>query len=420
MQKDMPYLEEKRLSRQSRSLWRNRDYMLLWSGQTISLVGGSVSQLAFPLLVLGLTGSPAQAGFVGAIRAFPYLVLSLPAGALIDRWDRKRVMLICDTGRALSLLSIPIALFFGHLTILQLYLTALIEGTLFVFFNLAQVACLPRVVTKEQLPAATAQNEATSALALLCGPPLGGALYGLKQMLPFLTDAISYGVSVFSLFFIKAAFQKERTVTNRKLRTEIWEGLNWLWSQPLIRTLALLTGGSNFVFSGLALIVILLAQRQHASPAVIGIIFAIQGIGGVVGSLLARPLQKKLSFGAVIIGTFWICTLLWPLYAIAPTPLAIGALSAIFFFVAPIYNVVQLGYRLTLIPDELQGRVNSVFRLLAFGFNPLGLTLTGILLQRLGVISTVFVISGCLFLLALISLNPHIRKARPIHEIEGA
>lgn len=420
MQQETPYLEEKTPSSETRPLWRNRDYMLLWSGQTISLVGGSVSQLAFPLLVLALTRSPAQAGFVGALRALPYLLLSLPAGALIDRWDRKRVMIICDTGRALSLISIPIALALGRLTLYQLYLTAMIEGTLFVFFNLAQVACLPRVVTKEQLPAATAQNEATSALASLCGPALGGALYGLRQMLPFLADAFSYSVSVVSLFFIKAPFQKERTATSRNLGAEIMEGLAWLWSQPLIRTLALLTGGSNFVFAGLALIVILLAQRQNASPAVIGIIFAIQGIGGVVGSLVARPLQKKLSFGAVIIGTFWICTLLWPLYAVAPTPLAIGALSAVFFFVAPIYNVVQLSYRLSLIPDELQGRVNSVFRLLAFGFNPLGLTLTGILLQRLGPISTVFVIAGCLFVLALISLNPHIRKARPIHEVEAA
>ena len=329
-------------------------------------------------------------------------------------------MIICDTGRALSLISIPIALAFGRLTIYQLYLTAMIEGTLFVFFNLAQVACLPRVVTKEQLPAATAQNEATSALASLCGPALGGTLYGLRQMLPFLTDALSYAVSVCSLFFIKTPFQKERATRTRKLGDEIMEGLRWLWSQPLIRTLALLTGGSNFVFAGLALIVILLAQRQNASPAVIGIIFAIQGIGGVIGSLVARPLQKKLPFGAVIIGTFWLCTLLWPLYAVAPTPLAIGALSAVFFFLAPIYNVVQLSYRLSLIPDELQGRVNSVFRLLAFGFNPLGLTLTGILLQRLGPISTVFVIAGCLFVLALISLNSHIRKARPIHEVEAA
>src|SRR5947209_10752876 len=188
------------------SLWRNRDYMLLWSGQVISSIGTQVSQLAFPLLILALTGSPAQAGFAGALRALPYIIFSLPAGALIDRWDRKRVMIICDIGRALSMASIPVALAFGHLSILQLYLVSLIEGTLFVFFNLAEVACLPRVVEKEQLPAASAQHEVTFGITSLIGPSLGGALYSVARMLPFLADAISYGASVGSLFFIRTKF----------------------------------------------------------------------------------------------------------------------------------------------------------------------------------------------------------------------
>jgi MFS family permease len=112
------------------SLWRNRDYLLLWSGQTISGVGSQVSGIAFPLLVLLLTHSPAQAGFLGALRSVPYLLLSLPFGALIDRWDRKRVMILCDAGRALALGSIPLAYAFWQVTLVQLYLAALIEGTL--------------------------------------------------------------------------------------------------------------------------------------------------------------------------------------------------------------------------------------------------------------------------------------------------
>src|SRR5207248_3788947 len=184
-------------------LWRNLDYMLLWSGQTVSTIVTEVSTLAFPLLILALTGSPAQAGFAGALRAFPYLVFSLPAGALIDRWNRKRVMILSDIGRALSMASIPVALVFWHVTILQLYLVSLIEGTLFVFFNLAEVACLPRVVEKEQLPAASAQHEVTFGITSLIGPSLGGALYSMARMLPFLADASSYGASVGSLFFIR-------------------------------------------------------------------------------------------------------------------------------------------------------------------------------------------------------------------------
>src|SRR2546423_6883100 len=270
---------------QPKSLWLNLDYMLLWSGQIVSNVGTQVSTLAFPLLILALTNSPAQAGFAGALRALPYVIFSLPAGALIDRWDRKRVMILCDTGRALSMASIPVALVLGHLTILQLYLVSLIEGTLFVFFNIAEAACLPRVVPKEQLPAATAQNMATDGITVLLGPSLGGALYSAGRLLPFVADAVSYVVSVISLFFIKVKFQKERVAARRNLWVEIREGLSWLWHQPLIRFIAILTGGNNLISSGYVLIIIVLAQQQHASSFIIGLIFAVGGIGGIIGAL---------------------------------------------------------------------------------------------------------------------------------------
>ena len=130
------------------SLWRNRDYLLLWSGQIVSSVGTQASTLAFPLLLLVVTRSPAAAGFASALRALPYLIISLPAGALIDRWDRKRVMLLCDSGRAVALGSIPVAILLGRLTPLQLYAVSLIEGSLFVLFNIAEAACLPRVVSR--------------------------------------------------------------------------------------------------------------------------------------------------------------------------------------------------------------------------------------------------------------------------------
>jgi predicted MFS family arabinose efflux permease len=402
-------------------LWRNRDYMILWSGQTISSLGTGISQLAFPLLILALSHSPAQAGFASALFALPYLIFSLPVGALIDRWNRKRVMILCDVGRALNSASIPAMLAIGHLTVAQLYVNALVEGTLFVFFNIAEVACLPRVVTREQLPAATAQNMATSGVASLLGPPLGGVLYSVAQAFPFLADAISYAVSFCSLPLIRATFQEERTAAPRRLHVEIGEGLVWLWRQPLIRYMAFLTGGYNLVGAGEGLLLIVLAQRQHASPAFIGVMFAIGGIGGIVGSLVGPAIQKRFSFGQVIIALTWLTVLLWPLYAIAPNPLVLGAISAGLFLVGPIYNVVQFSYRLALIPDQLQGRVNSVFRLLAFGFQPLGAALIGVLIQRLGAVPTVLVFAVWYVLLAVMTtLNTHVRHARPLTEAQAA
>jgi MFS family permease len=407
-------------SRRPPRLWRNRSFMLLWSGQAVSNVGTQVSTIAFPLLVLFVTHSPAQAGLMGAVRALPYLIFSLPAGALVDRWDRKRVMILCDAGRTIAMGSIPIALAFDHLSLVQLYVVSAVEGTLFVFFNLAEVACLPQVVTKEQLPAANAQNQATDGISTLFGPALGGALFGFLSSLPFLADAVSYAASVISLLFIRVRFQEERgTNPRRSLWAEIREGLVWLWRQPLIRFIAVLTGVTNI--PGLALIVIVVAQKQmHASSAVVGLIFTIGGIGAVVGSVIAPWVQRRMSFASVIIGTMWIWTLAFPFYALAPNPLWLGVVVAISFMISPLYNVVQMSYRLALIPDVLQGRVNSVFRLIAFAGQPIGLAITGFLLEVTTPLVTVLVfmvLQGAITLAA--TFNPHVLRAKSLAEVEA-
>ncbi len=232
------------------SLWRNRNYLLLWSGQVVSSVGTQVSQLAFPLLVLLLTHSAAQAGFTGALRALPYLLFGLPAGALIDRWDRKHVMIFCDAVRALCLASIPLAFALGRLSIIQIYLVSLVEGTLFVFFDIAETSCLPNVVEREQLPAAVAQNQATQGITSLLGPPIGGLLYGVSLLLPFVVDAVSYLVSVVSLCWIRSKFQQKRAIARRRLDREVREGLAWFWRQPMLRVMAVLSCGVNLVVAG--------------------------------------------------------------------------------------------------------------------------------------------------------------------------
>lgn len=402
------------------SLWRNGHYLLLWSGQAISSVGSNVSSFAYPLLALFLTGSPALAGLIGALYTIPYVFLSLPVGALIDRWDRKRVMILCDAGRAIALGSIPVAYALGHLTIVQLYLTALVEGSLFVFFNIAETACLPRVVTKEQLPAANGQNQAALIVASLVGSPLSGVLYTVSRMLPFLADAISYAFSVASLFLIRVQFQDERITGRRELRAEIAEGVRWLWNQPLLRFMAFFAGGLNFIFSGLPLILIVIAQRQGASPPTIGLIFTIAGIGGILGSFLAVPIQKRFSFGTALIAVCWIAACFWPLYAVAPNPFWLGAVSAVHFFINPTLNVVAISYRQALIPDALQGRVNSFARLFTYGFQPLGFALTGGMLQWVGPVITLLVLGVLLILLALATtINSHVRHAPPLAEAQA-
>lgn len=413
-----PSLSAESVATPPRPLWRNWDFLLLVSGQAVSSVGSQISLIAFPLLILALTHSPAQAGLMTAMRGIPIVLFCLPAGALVDRWNRKHLMIFCDSGRALALGSIPIALVLGHLTYLQLYAVSLIEGTLYIFFTLAESACLPRVVAKEQLPAAVAQNEVLTSIASVIGPALGAILYGLGNLIPFLSDGISYLVSAVSLFFIKAEFQGEREVTARRWWIEVGEGVVWLWHTPLLRFIAVLTFGLITPCSGYVLILILLAQQMHTSSLVTGMVFAGGGVGSIIGALLVVPLQKRFSFGQIIIGSSWVWALTWLFFAIAPNPIVLSILNGMSFVIVPIYTLTQYSYRLALIPDRLQGRVNSVFRLIALGGQPIGLALTGLLLQFIGPVPTVVILFiPQLVLVIAATLNKHVRHARPIGEI---
>ncbi len=396
----------------SRPLWRNRNFLLLICGQAVSAIGTQVSQFAFPLLILALTHSPAQTGLITALRGLPYALFSLPAGALVDRWNRKHVMLLCDIGRAIALASIPIAFAFGILNIVQLYLVSLSEGTLFVFFNMAEATTLPHIVTQEQLPDAAGQNEVLNSTSILLGPSLGGILYAFSSILPFLADAISFACSVVSLLFIRVPFQNERTAKQQNLWIEIQDGLSWLWQHQLIRFMALVTGGLVISSIGYSLIIIIIAQSQHASSFVIGLIFASGGIGSIIGAFLTAPLQRRFGFARVMIAATWLWAFSWLLFILAFNPLILALASGLNYIAVPIYLVSQFSYRLTLIPDELQGRVNSVFRLISFGGQPIGLALTGILLQNIGTLATILVLLVPQVVLAvLVTTNRHVREA---------
>jgi predicted MFS family arabinose efflux permease len=402
------------------SLFHNRDFMLLWGGQLASTLGSMACHVIYPLLILALTDSAAAAGLAGAFRFIPYLIFSLPVGALIDRWDRKRVMILSDLGRAIAVGSLPVAMAFDALTLGHVYIVCFAEGALFCFFNIAEVAALPRVVPRPQLPEATAFNEAGFGTAGIVGPPLGTILYqAFGRAIPFVFDALTYVVSLFSLAFIRTPFRTAATAeaasAKRDLAGEIMEGLRWLWGKPLIRFMAFLTGGVNLAFSGLPLITIVLAKELGADDAAIGVIFGISGVGGILGSLVGGRVQRRFTFGQVITATIWIQAAALLSLVVVPGYFWIGVMSAIAGFFGPIYNVVQFSYRVALIPDALQGRVNSVFRLLAFGFIPVGAALSGVVIEGFGAKAAVMTFAGFMFMFAILSsFNRHVREAAPI------
>ena len=398
-----------------RSLWRNRDYLLLWSGQAFSDIGGSVSELAYPLLVLAITRAPAQAGFVAALRAAPAVLISLLAGVLVDRWNRRWVMVVCDIGRAVCLASIPVAYALGHLTIWQLYVTALSEGALTVVFNLAKTAAVTQVVEREQLTAAVAREELVEGTTALCGPPLSGALYTAGALLPFLADALSYAVSIVTLALIRAPFQPERSAGRRRIWSEMTEGVRWVARQPFILTMTLLMGAGTLVLSSESLVIIILAERQRAGAFVIGLIIAVSGIGAILGSLLAPRLKRRLSVGHSILLARWYFALSWPLYALFPVAPMLGALQFGTGVIDPIEDVPYFSHRLELIPDELKGRVLSACRMFPGTIRPLGLALTGVLIQRFGIFPTIWLQCLWLFVTAgIVTLIPYVRRERAV------
>ena len=411
--------EERALPQRPRALWGNIDFLLLWSGQAVSTLGSTTSRLALPLLVLALTDDPAQAGLIAALQTLPYLAFGLLAGALIDRWNRKRVMISCDIVRAVAYGSIPVAYALGQVGPVLLYGVALASGTAFVFFNIAQVAALPRVVPSAQLAQANALNASADAAATLIGPGLAGFIISLARstvpgaVLAYLLDSLSYLVSVVSLGFIHTPFQAERTpVAERSLRTEIAEGLRFLWAEPRLRAIALLTLSVNVFFGPVFLaVIVLVSGTLHADARTLGLIFSVSSVGGLAGAAVAPWLTARLRFGQLIIGSIALWTLATALLAAAISPAMVVVGQALVSLMLPIYNVAVISYRLALTPDALQGRVNSVARLLALAGLPAGTAIGGLLLGALGPRAELWLVALGMGLSALAVSGTDLRRA---------
>lgn len=393
-------------------LWKQRNFVLLWSGQLASWIGTEISGIALPLVVLALTGSPAQAGSIAAMRGVLYVLLGIPAGALVDRWDRKTIMFIGNLGSGLAMGSIALGLWLKILTLPQLYITAGIEGGFFVFASLARFTTLPLLVTKEELPKASAQMSVADFLALSVGPALGGILYQtLGAIFSFFADSLSYFINAFSVFFITKSLRVEREERNTSLREEIHEGFTWFWHQHTVRFLSFLYASVTLVAIGLYLLIIVIAKSYHASSGSIGIVLGIGAAGGILGAILAPRIYKHVKFGKILIGAIVGLTLVFELYFFAYNIVLLAAVTALMNFIAPIIDVTIYSYTAPLIPNDIRGRVNSFTRLSAWCAYSLGFFLMGLSIQFLGITKTISVfLCFLVFLSILVISNKSIRS----------
>jgi MFS family permease len=394
-------------------LRRNRDFMLLQAGQLLSNTGTESTSIAYPLLVLAVTGSAARAGVVSFARTLPWALLALPAGALADRWDRRWLMIAADGVRMLAIGCLAAAILLHRVAFWAIPLVAFVEGSGTVLFLAAHAGAMRAVVPARQLPAAAGAQTGRRAAVGLVGPLLGGALFGLSQALPFVVDAASYAGSTVSLLAMRTPFQQAREPDRLSLRARLAEGFRFLWGHPFLRTSALLFGLANFIGPGVLLAVVVIGRRQGLLVAAVG--------GCLLLGALASPLvRRRLPVRAVLLLELWTwpgCALflVWPnVYvltaAILPTALAI-----------PSTDSVVHGYRIAMTPDRLLGRVESVRITISLLIAPLGALAAGVLLDATTARATIALFAAFGLALAVWgTASRSIRAAPSLDELDDA
>jgi hypothetical protein len=391
--------------------------MLLQIGQLLSNAGTSSTSIAYPLLVLAVTHSPAKAGIVAFARTLAWALLTLPAGLAADRWSRRRLMIAADALRMLAVGSLAAAILLDRVAFWEIVVVAFVEGSGSALFRGSQSGALRAVVPAQQIPAAVATETGRGAAVGLAGPPLGGALFGIARGLPFLVDAVSYAFSTLSLLAMRTPFQEEREPQLGSVRSRLAEGFRFVWSRPFLRTCALLFGLANFIGPGVLLAVVVIGKQQGLSAGEVGALVAAFGGCLLFGSLLSPFVRRLLPIRAVLLLELWTwfgCAafLVWPsvyvlIAGILPTALAI-----------PSTDSVVHGYRIAMTPERLLGRAESVWTIIALLIAPLGPLTAGVLLSTVSARATIAVFAATGVVLAVWgTLSPSIRMAPSLDQL---
>ena len=381
-------------------LWRDGEFLKLWSGQAISEIGSQISMLALPTVAILLLGAtPFQVGLLAALETLAFPALGLFAGVYVDRLRRRPIMIACDLGRLLALVSVPIAFAFNVLTMEQLYAVALITGVGTVFFDVAYQSYLPALIQRGDLVEGNTKLQVTGSAAQMAGPALAGfliQLFGPARAVA--ADAASFLVSVVSLWWIRRPEPSPRPSAESGRRGfffEMWEGIQVVFGNPTIWKIAGSTSTSNLGSNVFFAVYLIFAYRVlHLSPGTVGIIFGAGAVGGLLGALSASWIARHIGLGPTLFITIVMGGLAMILVPLAQYGWAVPLLLAstvIGSFTGPVYNINQVSLRQAITPDRVQGRMNATVRTVIWGTMPIGAFIGGLIGSAYGVLPALYI-----------------------------
>jgi predicted MFS family arabinose efflux permease len=390
-------------------LWQ-RNFRLLWVGESISAIGNAMAVVGVPLLAVeSLHASTFVVAALTAAAYLPWLVIGLPAGVWVDRLPRRPLMIICDVVSALLYASLPIAAWLGALTIGQVVIVALAAGSCNVFFSTAYRAYLPSLVTTADLIEGNAKLQGSMSVANICGRGAAGiAAQAVGDAAALLFNAASFLVSAACLLLIRTGTPPHEPVQRDSVRAEISAGIRFIARDRYLRPLTIYPAVSNLAYSGsTALVVVFLIRVAGFGAAAVGLLMAFAGIGGLLGAVTARRLARRLGTAR----TLWLSALatglfglLIPLTATGPRAACYAIGSAVVAAGIIVFNTIASSFRQTYCPPSMLGRITASMSFLVFGSIPLGALLAGALGDTLTVRAalwvtlTIYALSGTLLL----------------------
>ncbi|MGW7416957.1 MFS transporter [Streptomyces sp. NPDC054863] len=360
-------------------LSRNRNYHVLWGSQLASELVGQLCLIAFPLMVMAATGSALQMGAVAAVVAAAGMAANVPAGVLVDRFDRKLVMLVCQCVRTVAMVSLAVALFSGHFSWPHVLAVAVAEGLMGAAFDPAEHAALPQVVHESQLSQAVARNTTRRYIATLLGPAGAGFLFVVDPMAPFAVAGALLVMSCLVLCFLRLPAHTP-VVGEPEKAGMLAEGFRWVWGHRVIRSTLVWLMCCELFISALIIMVLASAGEETMAPGELGVMMTGFGAGGLLGAAVAGRLHAALPAPAVIIGFPWIGAALTLVLALVPTGVPTAVVLGGIALLIPTAFTTVMTYQITVAPDELRGRLSGIVGLFAGGAGALGPLMGGVLM----------------------------------------